>query len=78
LLRLAGGSGAASRDVANNISTKEFEMNNTAELAQKTSIAPMLSVRKGARAVEFYKTAFGARELFRIEAPDGAKPRERR
>ncbi|HUD63889.1 MAG TPA: VOC family protein [Candidatus Sulfotelmatobacter sp.] len=47
-------------------------MNNTAELAQKTSIAPMLSVRKGARAVEFYKTAFGARELFLIEAPDGA------
>jgi PhnB protein len=38
----------------------------------KTSISPMLSVRNGARAVEFYKSAFGARELFRIEAPDGA------
>jgi PhnB protein len=36
------------------------------------SIAPMLSVRGGARAVEFYKTAFGAVEVFRIEAPDGA------
>jgi len=47
-------------------------MNNRSEIAQGTSIAPMLSVRKGARAVEFYKTAFGARELFRIEAPDGA------
>lgn len=47
-------------------------MNNTAELAQKTSIAPMLSVRKGARAVEFYKTAFGAREWLLIEARDGA------
>jgi PhnB protein len=33
---------------------------------QKTSIAPMLSVRNGARAVEFYKAAFGAREVFRI------------
>jgi len=32
----------------------------------------MLSVRNGARAVEFYKTAFGAQELFRIESPDGA------
>jgi len=32
----------------------------------------MLSVRKGARAVEFYKAAFGAIEVFRIEAPDGA------
>ena len=32
----------------------------------------MLSVRKGARAVDFYKAAFAARELFRIESPDGA------
>ena len=36
------------------------------------SIAPMLSVRGGARAVEFYKSAFSAVEVFRIEAPDGA------
>jgi PhnB protein len=39
---------------------------------QKTTIAPMLSVRNGARAVLFYKAAFGARELFRIDAEDGA------
>jgi PhnB protein len=32
----------------------------------QTSIAPMLSVRDGWRAVEFYKAAFGAEELFRI------------
>ena len=32
----------------------------------------MLSVRKGAAAVEFYKSAFGARELFRIDSPDCA------
>jgi len=31
----------------------------------------MLSVRRGAKAVEFYKTAFAARELFLIEN-DGA------
>lgn len=36
------------------------------------SLAPMLSVRNGARAVEFYKLAFGAIEVFKIEAPDGA------
>jgi len=36
------------------------------------SLAPMLSVRNGARAVDFYKAAFGAGELFRVEAPDGA------
>jgi PhnB protein len=38
----------------------------------KTSIAPMLSVRRGTQAVEFYKAAFAAQELFRIDAPDGA------
>ena len=36
------------------------------------SIAPMLSVRNGARALEFYKAAFGAAEVFRIESPSGA------
>ena len=36
------------------------------------SVAPMLSVRNGARAVEFYKAAFGAVEVFRVESPDGA------
>ena len=34
--------------------------------AVKTSISPMLSVRHGAKAIEFYKEAFGAEELFRI------------
>jgi PhnB protein len=37
----------------------------------KTSLAPMLSVRHSARAVEFYKSAFGARELFKFEDPSG-------
>ena len=36
------------------------------------SIAPMLSVRNGARAVEFYKSAFGAAEVFRVEDPGGS------
>jgi len=38
----------------------------------KTSIAPMLSVRRGAKAIEFYKAAFGAVDVFRIDAEDGA------
>jgi PhnB protein len=38
----------------------------------KTSIVPMLSVRNGAKAVEFYKAAFGAGELFRLDAEDGS------
>jgi PhnB protein len=32
-----------------------------------TTIAPWLSVRHSARAVEFYKSAFGATEAFRME-----------
>ena len=32
----------------------------------------MLSVRNGARAVEFYKKAFGAVEVFHIQDPSGA------
>jgi PhnB protein len=39
---------------------------------RKISLAPMLSVRNGAKAVEFYKAAFGAGELFRIDDPNGA------
>src|SRR3954463_13242906 len=39
---------------------------------QKTAIAPMLSVRNGIKALAFYKAAFGAVELFRIDSQDGA------
>jgi PhnB protein len=35
------------------------------------SIAPWLSVRNSVRAVEFYKSAFGATEVFRLEDPGG-------
>jgi PhnB protein len=38
----------------------------------KTTIAAMLSVREGTKAVEFYKAAFGAIELFRIDDESGA------
>jgi len=37
-----------------------------------TTVTPNLSVRNGARAVDFYKRAFGATELSRITSPDGA------
>src|SRR5882724_10464377 len=39
--------------------------------AHKTSISPMLSVRNGAKAIEFYKGAFGAAELFRVGDENG-------
>src|SRR5262245_11066143 len=35
------------------------------------SVSPMLSVRRGAEAVEFCKAAFGAVEVFRVENPAG-------
>jgi uncharacterized glyoxalase superfamily protein PhnB len=41
-------------------------------ITPKTSIAPMLSVRRGAQAIEFYQTALGATVLYRIDTPDGA------
>ncbi len=48
-------------------------MSNEPQTAQKekTSIAPLLSVRNGVRAIEFYKAAFGADELFRVENDSG-------
>ena len=36
-----------------------------------TSIAPWLSVQHGARAVDFYRAAFGAMELHRVENESG-------
>lgn len=40
-------------------------MNEAAKVA--TTIAPWLSVRNSARAVDFYKAAFGATEAFRMD-----------
>jgi PhnB protein len=37
----------------------------------RCSIAPWLSVRNGAQAVDFYKSAFGAAEVYRLEASGG-------
>jgi PhnB protein len=37
----------------------------------RTTIAPWLSVRNSARAVAFYKAAFGATEVYRLEDPGG-------
>jgi PhnB protein len=34
-------------------------------------LSPFLSLRRGRAAMEFYKQAFGARELFRFDAEDG-------
>jgi PhnB protein len=36
------------------------------------SIVPWLSVRKSAEAVEFYKSAFGAVEVYRLDGPENS------
>jgi PhnB protein len=36
----------------------------------QTSVSPELSVRRGRDAVEFYKAAFGAREIYRVGGTD--------
>jgi PhnB protein len=52
-------------------------MTNTENTALKkdvsipTSIAPWLTVQNSADAVDFYKAAFGAIEVYRLETPDG-------
>ena len=38
-----------------------------------TTATPLLVQRDVARAIEFYKAAFGAEELFRMAGPDGKK-----
>lgn len=47
----------------------------TDRAAVPTIIAPWLSVRHGARAVDFYKSAFGATELFRMDGGDSVVAR---
>jgi PhnB protein len=45
--------------------------NPAAATSFRCSIAPWLSVRNSARAVDFYKSAFAAMEVYRLDAPDG-------
>lgn len=44
----------------------------TAGQAKGATVAPLLAVRDGASAIDFYKRAFSAGELFRTESEDGA------
>lgn len=44
---------------------------DTETLSPNRSLAPMLAVRQGAKAIEFYRAALGAVEVYRVESPDG-------
>jgi PhnB protein len=41
-------------------------------VAQAWTIVPWLSVRRSAEAVEFYKSAFGAVEVYRLDGPENS------
>ena len=45
-------------------------MDDEAGISVSTTIAPWLTVRNSAEAVEFYKAAFGAQEVFRLGPPE--------
>ena len=46
-------------------------MNEQSPSLAAAKLSPFLSVRRGRDAVDFYKRAFGAYELFRFDAEDG-------
>lgn len=48
---------------------------STEHVRFKNSIAPWLSVRKSAQAVEFYKLAFDAKEVYRLDGGGGVVAR---
>lgn len=61
----------SSKKVAPRPSKKSGAARKTKATAKpSTTIAPWLCLRGGARAVEFYKKAFGAVEVFRIDGGD--------
>ena len=60
------------RDTAAGADARRGKTKREAGRAGACSVAPMLSVRNGAGAVEFYKAAFGATEVYRVEDPGGS------
>jgi PhnB protein len=47
-------------------------LDSQADAPFRNLIAPWLSVRGSGRAVEFYKSAFGAAEVYRFDGPGGS------
>ena len=47
-------------------------MRESQSAKEQMAVVPMLSVRNGVKAIEFYKAAFGAQELLRVDGEGGA------
>jgi PhnB protein len=58
--------------VSDNVSAVPDTSASSSSKPIATTLAPLLSVRRGAAALDFYKIAFGADELFRVVAENGA------
>ncbi|QBB72029.1 VOC family protein [Pseudolysobacter antarcticus] len=41
-------------------------------MQMKTTLSPMLSVRRGSQAIQFYEAAFGAEVVYRVDDDSGA------
>ncbi len=46
-------------------------MADAVKSTERPTLAPLLSVRRGKQAIDFYKAAFGASVLSYVESPDG-------
>ena len=57
---------------ARDLSPEQWGARVSEPVIMTSRISPMLSVRRGKEAIDFYKAAFGAEELFRVEAEGGA------
>jgi uncharacterized glyoxalase superfamily protein PhnB len=57
---------------ARDVNPAEWGATVAKPVAMSPPISPMLSVRNGDRAIEFYKAAFGAEVLFRVDGDGGA------
>jgi len=53
------------------LNLKSRTKKNKLMMQYKTTFVPVLSISSGIADIEFYKRAFGARELWRIANPDG-------
>ena len=54
------------------LSLRRYMVLNRSVTIPASSVAPWLSVRNSAKALDFYKSAFGATEVFRLDGPEGS------
>jgi PhnB protein len=73
--RKAAGKKVAAKKVAKKVAAKRAPARKPAarQAAPGISAIPYLVISNAAKAIDFYRKAFGAEELFRMPAPDGSR-----